>query len=443
MKRGIIGILVILLVAGLSAPLVNGMLAERMIRNSSGSISKMYADMGLDLKAEVTRYDRGYQASEMEWQVDFGKMAPLYGGLKAFTVKVHLKHGFTGVVAKTDLMANPGYAAFINSKLGGKDPLHITTLYSLGGRINTEIQLDAFSLTAQNEALKVEPARFTASTDDQLRHVVSEGHWDGCSIDGKMTLAGLSLQSDLTMVSPYLWAGTMNMAVQNMRIDDPKAKEPVAFNNLTARSQADYDQARKAFSGMVEYGLDSMTIGDKTIDQGRIRLVVKNLNGPGTEELMRQYMAAISEITVENAKAGGDEEQQKERMKKQMTRLGMQLAASAEKLLTKDLEFQITDLHVRLPEGEINGSFKVGLTRDMTFTQFMPLVSQPALALDIFSLNSSLSMPKKLTGGAAKLYDPLFPGMQSGIFMDKGQMIEHHAEIKDRKLLLNGKEVIL
>ena len=126
-----------------------------------------------------------------------------------------------------------------------------------------------------------------------------------------------------------------------------------------------------------------------------------------------------------------------------MKQIGMQLLGPAEKLLAKGLELQISDLHFTLPQGKVTGDLSVGLKKDMTIAQFMPLATQPTLAFDIFFLKSHCSLPAELLGGKTSVLEPMFPGMQTGLFVEKGQRAEHMAEIKDGKLLLNGKEVQL
>ena len=119
-----------------------------------------------------------------------------------------------------------------------------------------------------------------------------------------------------------------------------------------------------------------------------------------------------------------------------------QILAAYEKLLKKGLEFQISDLYARLPEGEIKGDVVLSLNKDMTFAGFFPLIQQPELALDIFSLQSELSFPAKLIDNSAMLLTPMSPGMQTGLFVQNGDNLTHKAETKDHKLFLNSQEVV-
>jgi hypothetical protein len=114
-----------------------------------------------------------------------------------------------------------------------------------------------------------------------------------------------------------------------------------------------------------------------------------------------------------------------------------------EKLLKQGLELQISDLKAQLSQGQIKGNMTLGLRKDMTLAQFFPIIVQPGLALDIFSLKSDLILPYELIADKKNLLHPIFPGMQTGFFVKKGNNLIHSAETRNGKLFLNGQEVEL
>ena len=118
--------------------------------------------------------------------------------------------------------------------------------------------------------------------------------------------------------------------------------------------------------------------------------------------------------------------------------------AAYEKLLTKDLELKISELHVTLPEGEIKGDLTLRLLKDMTFMQFFPIATQPQLLFDVLYIKSDLSLPASLVGEQAQnMLRPIYPGMQTGVFVEDGDNLTHKSETVDRKLMLNDKELRL
>jgi hypothetical protein len=126
-----------------------------------------------------------------------------------------------------------------------------------------------------------------------------------------------------------------------------------------------------------------------------------------------------------------------------MAAMGFQMMAAYERLLKAGLELQVSDLLVNLADGDITGDVTLRLLKDMTFMQFAPVVSQPELLLDIFYLKSDVSLPARLVGENPGLLTPVYPGMQTGLFVKRGDKLIHRAETIDGKLMLNGSDVIL
>ena len=114
-----------------------------------------------------------------------------------------------------------------------------------------------------------------------------------------------------------------------------------------------------------------------------------------------------------------------------------------ESLLKKGLEFRISDIHAQFPSGELKGDAVLSLKKDMTFAKFVPLFHQPELVVDIFSLQSNLTLPAELIADNPTFLSPIYPGMQSGFFVENGENLTHKAEIRESKLYLNGLEVKL
>lgn len=440
MKKFLAAIVVLLIAAGGSAPYVSGLVAEREIRNIIAKANTLYAETALGISAEIIQYKRGYASSEVEWKVNLGTMSSLYG-VKELFLQEQLKHEMTGVVATLSLAKNPQYQEFIKTKLAGKDPLHVTTRYSLTGKIESTFVLDAFALPSGEQTLNIKPARFVVTGDKDLKRFVMDGAWEGMAVNGMGSLETVSVKGDMTMESIYLGTGSAGIVVKGFKVEDPK--EPITLANLVINYSLNHDKPANKLSAMVEYGADSLSVGDKKVEKALVRMAMNNVNATAYEELMRVYMTAFNKIVTS---AGGnlqDPEQLEQAFEQQIGQIGMQLMGPAEKLLTKGLEFQISDVHFTLPEGQVTGNMSVGLAKDMTFAQFIPLANQPELAMQIFTLQSNCSLPKVLLGGDPSFLEPVYPGMKTGVFIEKGERAEHKAEIKDGKLLLNNQEMPL
>jgi len=440
MKKFLAAIVVLLIAAGVSAPYVSGLVAERELREIIAKTNKLYADTALGITAEITQYKRGYSSSEVEYKVNLGTMSSLYG-VKELLFQDQIKHEMTGVVATTSLARNPQYQEFVKTKLAGKDPLHITTRYSLTGEFESTFVLDAFSLPTSEQAVQIKPARFVGTGDKELKHFVMDGTWEGMAVNGMGALDAVSMKGDMTMESIYLGTGKVAMVIKGFKIEDPK--EPVTLSNLIINYSLNHDKGANKLSAVVEYGADSLNVGDKKVEKALIKMAMNGVNATAYEELMRVYMTAFNKIVTAAGSNAQDPEQLEQAFEQQMGQIGMQLMGPAEKLLTKGLEFQIPDFHFTLPEGQVTGNLSVGLTKDMTFAQFIPFATQPELALQILALQSNCSLPKQLLGDDPSFLEPMHPGMKTGVFVVKGDRAEHKAEIKDGKLLLNNMELPL
>jgi uncharacterized protein YdgA (DUF945 family) len=440
MKKIIIGVVVILGIAALAVPFGCGLVMERVVRETFSNLNAMYAKSGHDISAEVVRYDRGYSSSEIEWKIKFGRLKALYGVDEVVFID-RAEHGMSGIVSNTSLEKNPWYTDFVKNKLAGKDPLHITTNYKLAGGLDTSVAVDAFAIQAENKTFAVKAGKVAVVCDKEFKKFTSEATWEGMEVAELFSIAGASLKSALTMISPYIWDGNISLALQNTQIYEEGEKFDLA--NMKVDYVLSYDKEHNTLSAKAEYGADSLSVGPDTISKIFARIGINGVDANGYEEFMKLYTATMSAILGDITAAKDDPEKMKQVLEKKMAMVGFQMVAAGEKLLTKDLQLQISDLHLQLPDGEITGDAVISLKKDMTFAQFIPVVSQPALVLEILSLKSNVSLPEKLVGDAPMLFAPIYPGMQTGLFVKNGASVLHKAETKDGKLFLNDKELVL
>lgn len=441
MKKIIGGIVVILIVAGLGSPFISGLVMERIVREAFENLNQRYAESGHDVSAEIVRYDRGFSSSEIEWKIKFGGMKALYDIDEVVFID-RAEHGLTGIVTKTSLEKNKWYADFVSGRLAGKDPLHITTTYTMTGVIETTTEVDAFAVQIEQETLTVKPGSFSVACDKEFTKFNSEASWEGLEVADKFSLNGLILKSDLIMISPYIWDGQASFAIESSKAKGDGVADQFELAHMKGKSILGYNKELNTLSATAEYGADSLTAGTEKIDNIFARLGVSGLNADRYVEFMKLYTVTMKALLADMADAKDDPEKMKEIVERQMASIGFQMVAAGEKLLTQGLEFQISDLHLQVPEGEIKGDVVITLKKDMTFAQFIPVVNQPVLALDILSLKSVVSLPKQLVGDAPMLFSPIYPGMQTGLFIENGEIVQHAAETKDGKLYLNDKEVM-
>lgn len=441
MKKIVIVVGVVVVLAGLGSPFISGVIMERVVRDSFDNLNQRYAESGHDVRAEIVRYDKGFGSSEIEWRIKSDSLKAVYAVDEVVFID-SAEHNLSGITTRTSLEKNKWYANMVNSRLGGKDPLHITTTYKMTGGIETTAAIDNFTVQEGQETVAVKPGRISVAFDREFKSFSSEGSWEGMEVAGKFALAGLSLKSNLAMISPYIWDGEVHVAMQDSKAKEASDAERFELAGLKVDSVIDYDQERKTLSATAEYGADSLTAGTQKIGNIFARLGIKGLDAGRYEEFMKLYTTTMRGLLTEMAAARNDPQKMKEIADRQMANMGFQLVAAGEKLLTKGLEFQLTGLHLQMPEGELKGDVVILLKKDMTFAQVIPMVNQPKLALDILDLKSAASLPEKLVGDVPLLFSPVYPGMQTGLFVKNGELVRHTAETKDGKLFLNDKEVL-
>ena len=439
MKKVFAGIVLILLVAGFCAPVINGIVMEEIIKKVYHDVNTLHADSGSDVSVEIIKYERSFYSSAIKWKVKLQNMKAAYG-VDEIVFTDQVAHGLLGVTSTTSMAENSWYADFVKNKLAGKDPLHITTEYKLLGTITSTVALDAFSIVAEGKKFDVQQANVVTTFDKKLKDFATDASWDGLSLADELSLGRMTLNSRLEKISTYIWAGDVSFVIKDgWAVENTERVELV---NLENNYKLNFDKKKNTLSVEFSAGAEKLKVGDDSLDDVFIRIGMRNMDGTAYEECIRLYAKSVSSLMEEISGAEEDAEKIKAIVDKQMTVMGSQAMAAYEKLLKKDLEFFVSDLRGKMQSGEIKGNFSLRLNKDMTFMQFFPILGQPGLVMDIFSLTSSLRFPVELTGDDPSLLTPFYPGMQTGVFEKDGKYLSHKAVTKDGKLFLNGQEVL-
>lgn len=439
MKKIVGGIIVLIAVAGISAPFFSGIVMERVVKRSFDNLNTMYTENGSDASIEIVRYDRGFSSTEIEWKMKLGSLQAIYGVDEIVFVD-HAKHGLTGIVSTTSLDKNAWFADFVGNKLAGKNPLTITTEYSFSGQINAAITLDAFSVPIEDEVADIKAGKAILSCDDTLKNFSSEVSWEGFSVAQKVQADGIIITSTLEKISTYLWDGTLFLAVKKSKTGGDL--EQFELVNFKGDYSIDADSEENTISVVTTFGADQLLAGPEKVEKGFVRLGIINMDIQGFEEFMKLYTEMAQSVLQDMRDAEDDPEKMKTILQEQMAQTRFQFFAAYEKLMKKGLELQISDLYAKLPAGEVKGDAAVILNKDMTFAQFVPLLQQPELVVDIFSLQSNLRLPAAIVGDNPMLLSPLYSGMPTGLFVQDGDNLSHKAETRDGKLYLNGQVVV-
>ncbi len=200
------------------------------------------------------------------------------------------------------------------------------------------------------------------------------------------------------------------------------------------------DETANLASGDTFLSVGKLLTPDYQVDGATINFSLKNMDSQGYEKFMEIYTQTMSAAVAHASAPEKSSDTTREILENQITAAGFQMAIAYERLLQQGVEFQITDLLVKLPEGNISGEMTLRLLKNVTLMGVAPVIGQPDLVLDMLYLKSQLRLPAALVEQVPTLLAPVHPGMQTGIFIKKDHYLEHRAETKEGKFLLNGKK---
>lgn len=162
---------------------------------------------------------------------------------------------------------------------------------------------------------------------------------------------------------------------------------------------------------------------------------------------IEQFLALYSDMMkhagqrLEKADENFDAFQQA--LKAEMARNTPQLMSLLNGLLKKGLGMEITGLNIELPEGKITGNLNLSLKKDLDTSNLLVFAMQPDMIFSFFNLDAQLNLPYALAGAQPNLTTPLLPGMTTGLFVIKDDLMSLDMHIKEDKLFLNGHQVDL
>ncbi len=440
MKKIILAVVVLLIIAGSCTPFFSGLLIEQIVKRTVGDVNQMYADTGSDMSVEIVTYDRDFYSSRVEWKIKFGALKAFYG-IEEMVFLDQAHHGFYGVVSTTSLEKNKWFKNIVNNKLNGENPLEIKTEYKYSGDIESNIVMDGFSFRQGDDTFEMMPGQVFIKLDKGIKNIISQMRWGGCNVPEKFKIAGLSYDSKMERISKLIWDGNISFAIEHLTARDNSDN----FELFDAKCDytMDYNAEEQSLSFKMGYGAGNIKFVNNDIKDAFVQLNINRIDARGYEELVRLYSQMMNNVVRDIVRTKENPDAIKEAVEQHMGTIWIQMLGLYEKLLKKGFEIQIADLKAELPQGNIKGDFTLSLKKDMTMAQFIPIMMQPSVALDIFSLKSELIFPYQLIGDNQILLSPVYQGMQTGLFIKDKENARHTAQTREGKLFLNQKEVLL
>lgn len=443
MKKALLGIVVISIIAVITAPFINGVMMEKTLHRQLDKYNELYAELSFYPKYEITRYARQFGSSEIEWTITMPHLSSDDRIDKIILIE-KAEHGYLGVSSTISLNKNSWYTNFINEQLNGQDPLTISAHYNVLSGVTAAISWDSFELQADtNAAVIVTPGTCIIKTDRALNNILIDAKMDGFSVPDMIDIQGVALHSNMTLISSLIAVGTSSLSIEQVDVKNRRKNKSASISAINVGSTVDFDEAHNTLSMHSEYSVDHIASDKQKIDAILIKIGIKKLDAEGLAKVYKVYLDLMNEVFAKLETEQADAAQMQAEMEQLGHRAGIRLMSEVEKLLKKDLEFEISKLHLTLPEGDIQGDFNLGLKQDITLANLMALTQQPEKLVEVFSFASNMTLPDGLVPNQEKLLMPMLPGMQGGMFEMLGDKLVHRAQIADNKLLLNDREVLL
>lgn len=437
MKKIMIVVGGLIALAAVCMPWINGMLMERGYRELVDRVNTMQQEQGTDLKVEIVRYARSYSTSEVEWKILLGPYSEVYGTDEVVLVD-RGRHGLKSVTFTSSLEKNPWYGEFVAGQPSATDPVSIVTEYDLLGDIRSRISLAPMQFSADGEQVDVKGASLEFSSDWLLENFTSSGTWDGLAIGEKMTVEGVSFNSDMRLISSFIWDGGATLHIG--RITGREDGVELSLYGVRTGYSEKYDPLKKNLDIEISYGVGRFSDGSEEVTNAGVTLGLRGVDAAAYEEMVKTSTELIGEALSDVQAAGDDPEAILRAMEQRMTSVGLQMAGVMEKFLKTGFEIFVSDLHAGMTQGEISGEALLRLEKDLTMAQMFPMVQQPELIFEYLSFRSDLRLPASLLGANPMLLEPVHPGMQTGVFVRQGAEMVSRVETREKKLYINNEE---
>ncbi|WDP84069.1 MAG: DUF945 family protein [Desulfobacter sp.] len=281
----------------------------------------------------------------------------------------------------------------------------------------------------------------TVSVDKSFEKIEFQGNWAGLFENEENGIGPVHFDSQMTRLTRLLWQGKGSMTVDRFTIDEDQEK--IDLSNLALTYHMTATEDKKELNLGMGMTADQVDFNGQDLSGWSFQVGVNHMDAQAYENLILLYSKITNQYLSQMSNPNIQPEEIQAIMGGAMAKNSAQIMAEVEKLLKKGLEIQVSQVDMKLPQGKIEGRFLLGLKKNISLAQFILFAGQPSLALDYFSLESELCMPRELAGPRQDLTAPVFPGMETGLFVPKGDRLCHGAETKDGKLYLNGTQVVL
>lgn len=431
MKRtiSIIGLVVVVAAAGAAFALPHwaGGVAEEQHQAAWDAITE---DPRLDV---VSRdYSRGVRQSTARTELAISTGGTAKGGERlVFVEEDTIHHGpviFGGEsalgAARIESVVRPSEeTAAAYPGLAGDEPLLTAeTLVAFDGSSRIRYASPERQWQQDDVRMSFSGLSGTANLSAAMDRMDGDGVIDSFLVEGpdaRAEITGVTIRSDARALSSWLWAGSTEMQINSIRIEE--AGEAVAIDGVTLTASSDAEEG--GLRGSMDLSAESVDTPQGLFSEGRLRVSSSNLDQAAIEQMVEWSQAM-------------------ERGELTQQELNARLMNIWPDLLAANPRLAVDELHLETPDGSFSGSASA------EWTAGRPNMNNPMTLINGLLIELRLSGPEERvgtlfsemagTGKAGQAGDRLSALEQQGLIVRQDGEVRTELALRESMVHANG-----
>ncbi len=428
MKKVIISLACIAIIALFAMPFITGMIAEKATQDIVNTTNERSVEFG---HTEIVSYERGYKTTQSSFKWSYP--GALQEGDNFVGYSCIGNHGVLNYSYNCKIDNLEEYTTFVNDSLNGKDPLSLTGKVTLWGSIKQRLELEEFQFTDDSNVVSVKPAYINFDTNKELSDFIISGKLNGMDVKGgsdAFTLGQSEIKGDISLNEQGIGIGEIEFAVSSLN-GLIKDQSTIELNDLlvVGQTQEKGENLDMDYQIKVENIITKLTDGETDIDLKKLNFAM-SMHGVDTLKVaaINQKMSDFYNDILSNQSAEPSTEQ-----------LGslMAIVPDLEALLKSGLQLK-TSLSADVSKEPASAEFDIALIDNMTMAEFMLAFSNPESLLDKMSANLKTSIPDSILSKQVLLKEAV---INSPFYEQNGTSYQTDIKLAKDDVMLNGEKI--
>jgi len=233
-------------------PYVTGVVAEKAISTLVSDLNQQEEKYG---RSEIISYERGFSSTQARYKWTLAESMSDVTSVVGDSIEYRCdsKHGLLGITYQCYFDEIAGYSDFVQTKLGGKDPLSATGSVSLFGGMTQKLSLDAFSVDDDGGVVKSKPGYINVTSNKALTDFEFDGEYEGFTFSEGLRSADakpLTLKGYVNVADDGLQTGNFSFSMAGFAFIDKSQAKKVELDSskLIAQTHEDGDKINIDYS---------------------------------------------------------------------------------------------------------------------------------------------------------------------------------------------------